>query len=84
MLRLLPKAPGQNTLSAYCLYAQPTSTAKALKNIPSIKVSHPYIPICPFKIPHPPPRQDVISLSFCRTRWQHDERTLTSKAPMMD
>ena len=39
MLRLLPKAPGQTTLSAYCLYASAASTVKALKNIPSIKVS---------------------------------------------
>lgn len=41
MLRLLPKAPGQSTLSAYCLYAQAASTAKALKNIPTIKVWSP-------------------------------------------
>lgn len=61
MLRLLPKAPGQNTLSAYCLYAQPTSTAKALKNIPSIKVSYPHNPVCPSSIPH---RQGKMSSAY--------------------
>lgn len=38
MLRLLPKTPGQNLISAYCLYTHAASTANALKELPKIKV----------------------------------------------